>query len=421
MRVSTYVNIEDEARYTNYRWVILGMTWIIQFLGRCSWLLVPSLAYCLFPELGLTQMQFTLILTGPLIAAIFLSFLGGGFADRYGIRLAVSIGSLLYGIAGVARAFVSSFEGMFMLMLLMGAVDSFTRPNLPKLVSVWFPRRQVGLATGIYVSAQALGFSMGLLSGPLFGGWRPAFLYVGMATLGAALLWILFGRSAPKGVEIPKPPIMSGVIKGMKTKNIRLTCTAMFLLVGTFVSFSGNFPKALQGVHQVSAQVAGAIASARPLGGAIGGVLLPSISDRVGLRKPFIYISAIMAAVCFYVGWYIAPATGTAVLMFMGGVFNGGLTSLLMVLPLEFPEIGREHVGGAAGLVGSLANLGGVLLPLLVMSPIVAAGTLEAYSIGFMVVMILLAGIVLPLAFSAETGVKARTPRGRTDEHQTAI
>ncbi len=412
------VKIEDTVRYTNYRWVMLGMAWIIQLLGRWSWYLVPSLAFSLFPELGLSHMQFTLILTGPLMVAIFLGFVGGGFADRYGIRLAVSIGSLLFGVVGLARAFVSTFEAMFILMCLLGVADSFARPNLPKLVGVWFPPRQVGLATGLYVSAQAIGFSMGLLTGPLFGDWRQAFMYVGVGALVAAVLWCLFGRSTPKGVEIPRPPIMSGVIRGLRSKNIRLTCLTTFLLMGTFVSFSGNLPNALESMHQVSAEMAGAIASLMPLGGVVGSLVLPPISDRVGLRKPFIYLGAIMAAACFYTAWHIAPATSMSALIFIGGMFQGSLTSLLMVLPLEFPEIGREHIGGAAGLVGSLTTLGGVLLPLLVISPIVAAGTLGAYNIGFMVAMTLMAGIILPTVFLAETGVKTRHYGGRADEHQ---
>ncbi|MFC2018649.1 nitrate/nitrite transporter [Chloroflexota bacterium] len=395
---------ESIDRYPRYRWIVLGMAWLTQVAGTWSWYLVPSLAYVLFPELGLSQTQFTLLYTGPLIATIFLSALGGGFGDRYGIRLAVAVGSFLYGIAGLARAFATSFEVMFVLMLLIGMSISLISPNLPKLVGTWFPPRQVGLASGIYVSAQAIGFSLGLMTGPLFSGWREAFTYVGIGALVVAVLWALIGRSTPQGVEIEKKPIISGIIRGAKSRNVRLLGLVIFCIMGAFLSISGNLPKALEGVHQVGAGAAGAISSMLTWGAVIGSIALPTISDRVGLRKPFLYGGAVIAAICFYTAWQVAPGGATGVIVFIGGIFLGGLVPLALVLPLEFPEIGHEYVGGTAGLVSSLGHMGGVLFSLLVVSPLVAEGTIEAYSTGFMGAALLLACIALPAAFLMETG-----------------
>jgi len=384
------------------------MVWITQVLGTWSWYLLPPLASVLFLELGLTHTQFTLIFTAPLMVAILLNFLGGGFADRYGIRLAVAIGSFLFGIVGLARAFATGFGDMFVLMCLMGVAVAFAMPNLPKLVGIWFSPRQLGLASGIYVSAQAIGFSLGLFTGPLFGSWQSAFTYIGFVTLVAALLWALFGRSAPRGVEVEKTPIVAGVIRGFKSKNIRLVGVGFFLLLGAFTSLSGNLPKALEGVRGVTAETAGAIASLLPFGAAFGGILLPAISDRVGLRKPFIYAEAVIAAVCFYVAWLIAPGLDTVILTLVGGFFLGGLTTMLFTVLVEFPEIGNEHMGGAAALTMSLGNVGGWLLPLLVISPIIAAETVGAYNLGFLVAAALLAAIALPLFFTIETGTRRR-------------
>jgi len=402
------MNGVEIIRYPRYRWVVLGMAWLTQVAGNWSWYLVPSLAYVLFPELGLSQLQFTLLYTGPLMATIFLSSLGGGFGDRYGIRLAVAIGSSLYAVAGLARGFAPSFTVLFALMLLIGVGMSFVSPNLPKLVGIWFPPRQVGLACGIYVSAQAIGFSLGLMTGPLFGGWRAAFTCVGIGALVVALLWALIGRSTPRGVEIEKRPIISGIIRGARSRNVRLLGLVIFCVLGAFLSISGNLPRALESVHQVGAEAAGAIASMLTWGGVIGSIVLPSVSDRVGLRKPFIYGGAVLAAICFYTAWQVAPGGATGVLVFIGGIFLGGLVPLLMALPLEFPEIGHEYVGGTSGLINSLGHMGGVLLSLLVVAPLMSAGTMGAYSTGFTLAALLLAGIALPAAFLMETG-----PRGR--------
>lgn len=198
-RRSGAYRIPDAVRYPKYRWVILGMAWLTFACLDWSQFLIPSLAYCLFPELGLTHAQFTLIFTAPVLTAIFASIPGGASADRYGIRLTVAIGAFLGGAVGLIRAFTPNFVGMFALMCLLGIAFGMIMPNLPKIVSVWFPPRQVGLALGIQTTAMGVGSSLGLLTGPLFGGWKPAFTYVGILTLAVAVLWTLFARNAPGG------------------------------------------------------------------------------------------------------------------------------------------------------------------------------------------------------------------------------
>ena len=398
----------EAVRYPRYRWVVLGMAWMIVVCIHWGWYLIPSLAHCLVPQLGLNHVQFTLLVTGPTLMAVFSSIPGGALGDRYGIRSIVAIATFLAAIIGLARIFAPNFGGMYTLMLLYGTVLGLAIPNLPKLVGIWFPPEQAGLASGIYVTGMGTGLSLGLLTGPHFGGWRPAFTYTAILILVVAVLWTLLARNAPKGVEIHMPPMVSGIKKGIRSKNIWLVAVAQFLFMGTFVSFSGNLPKALESVHHISPGTAGAIASLLTWGLVAGNFLLPILSDRVGLRKPFIYLGVVTAAVCLFFAWFLAPSTATWILVFLGGFILGGVPPILFTIPLELPEIGHEYVGGASGLVVSLLNMGGFLLPLLVMSPLVITGTLSAYTTGFLVTMVILAAIVLPTIFLRETGARAK-------------
>ena len=400
------MNVEP-VRYPRYRWVILGVAWVTLMCIFWSWYLIPSLAYCLFPELGLTHMQFTLILTGPILIAIFTAILGGALADRYGIRSTMIIAAFLAGALGLARASTPSFGGMFVLMCLFGIPVGFAMVNLPKLIGIWFPPRQTGLASGIFTSGMAVGSSLGLLTGPLFGGWRPAFTYVAIVMLVVAVLWTIFARNAPKGIEIHRPPMVAGIKRGARSKNIWFAAIALFLLLGGFISFSGNFPKALESVHHVAPGTAGAITSLLTWGLVAGSFLFPMLSDRVGFRKPFIYVGAVASAVCLFFAWHLAPSAATSVLCFVGGLMLGGAPPLVFATLVELPEIGHAYVGGASGLVISLQQMGGVLLPLLVVTPIIAAGTLGAYTNGFLVAIILFAAIALPTIFLKETGARA--------------
>jgi nitrate/nitrite transporter NarK len=401
------VNTEVE-RYPRYRWVILGIAWITLLCLYWSWFLLPSLASRLSPDLGLSHMQYTLIFTAPVLMGIWSAITAGAAADRFGIRWVVAIAVFLGGVGGLARAFAPSFEVMFILMCLIGIAVYGSMPNLPKLVAIWFPPKQAGLAAGIYTMSIGLGLSLGLFTAPLFPDWQTAFTIVGIITLVAALLWALLARNAPKGVKINMPPMISGIKKGLRNRNILLTCVVYFLFMGMFTAFSGNFPEALEHIHNISPATAGAITALLTGGGLLGNLLVPALSDRLGLRKPFIYGAAITIPICLFAAWQLAPSAATWVLVFVGGIGVGSLPPIVLTLPLELPEIGHEHVGGATGLILSALSMGGVIIPLFVISPIMASGTEQAYSVGFLVAMLLIAAAIMPTLFLMETGRRGR-------------
>jgi nitrate/nitrite transporter NarK len=406
----TDMNTEAE-RYPKYRWVVLGLAWVTVLFKSWSWFLIPSLAYCLIPELQLTHAQFTLIFTAPIFIAILTSIPGGALGDRYGIRLIVAIGIFLVGPIGIARAYVQGFWGMYALMCLFGVSFGFLLSNLPKIVKIWFPPKQTGLASGIYMTALGIGSALGLFTGPLFGGWKPAFIYIGMLSLVVAVFWSLFARSTPKNVTIQMPPMLSGIKRAIRSRNVCLLAVAQGLYLGGFVSFSGNFPTALEGVHLVSPKTAGAIASLLSWGIVLGHIAIPVLSDKLGVRKPLIYIGAVVSAVCFFFGWQLSPTAAAGPLILVGGFFLGGVPPLLYTLLVQLPEIGPEHVGGASGIVTSVMAAGGFLIPQAIVSPLVAGGTLSAYTAGFSIAALALATIALVTIFIMETGTGVKSER----------
>jgi sugar phosphate permease len=400
------VTAADEASYPRYRWVLLGLAWLCQLCVIWNWFLIPSLATELYPALDLTQWRYTLIFTTPMMVAIVTTYLGGGLADRFGIRPTVFIAVLISGVCGLTRAFTPSFAAFLGLAALLGVANSFLPPNLTKLVGTWFPRRQIGLATGIYASAQAIGFSIGLVSGPRFADWRAAFLYVGLITVTVAVIWLVLGRNTPAGINVPKTEFSAGIRRALTSRNVCLAAVAMFLILGAFQTYSANLAKALVGVHGMSPVQAGSISSLLTWGALAGTLLIPAISDRVGVRRPFIYGGAVIAATCFYLAWRLAPDGAIMFWIMLGGFSLGGMMPLIFSLPLEFPEIGSQYVGGSAALMNSLGNLGGVLVPLAV-TPLLVLENQLAYNNGFAVVAALLALVALPVWFLLETGWRA--------------
>ncbi len=401
------MNTEAE-RYPKYRWVILGVAWLTLFCLYWSWFLVPSLASRLTPDLNLSHMQYTMIFTAPVMMGIWCAITAGAAADRFGIRKVVTIAAFLGGAGGLSRAFAPNFEVMFILMCLVGMAAYGSMSNLPKLVAIWFPPKQAGFAAGIYTMSIGSGLTMGLFTAPLFKDWQTAFTIVGIITLVAACLWALLARNAPKGVEIKMPPMISGIKKGLRSRNIQLVFVIYFLFMGMFTVFSGNFPEALELIHHITPATAGAITALLTAGGIVGNLIVPALSDRLGLRKPFIYAAAVTISVSLFFAWQLAPGAATWILVFVGGMGVGTLPPILLTLPLELPEIGQEHVGGTTGLMIAAHAIGGVTIPIFVISPIMDAGTGQAYTTGFLVVTALTIAAVIPTLFLRETGRRGR-------------
>lgn len=373
-----------------------------------AWQLVPSLAYQLFPELGLTQTTFTLLFTAPVLIAVFVAIPGGALGDRYGIRSMVAIAAFAAALGGLLRAFLPDFTGMFLMMCLIGVGFGIAVPNLPKLVGVWFPPHLIGAASGISMCGMGVGFSLGLYTGPLFPDWRAAFIAVGIIGLVVAILWTIFARTCPPGVKLHRVKMIPAIKASMKNKNIWMVAFAMFLLQAGLLPFQANLPSAMESIHQFSPQAAGAMAATVSFGLLLGNFILPPFSDRVGLRKPFIITGVIIGAFSFFFAWKLAPSFISYALLMVGGFIMGVAPPLLFAAPAELTELGHEYVGGASGIIVSMMNLGGFLMPLLVISPLLASGTLSAYTTGFMVAMLFVALMIVPVIFLKETGRRAR-------------
>ena len=396
-------------RYPRYGWVVLGLACLTMISIMWGWQMVPALAYQLIPELGLSQPQFTLIFTAPVLVAIFTSFPGGALGDRYGIRAVVAVAAFSAAIIGTLRAFTPSFTGLFVLMLTWGIAWGMTVPNLPKLVGVWFPPERKGIASGIYMGSMGAGGALGLFTAPFFPGWQTAFISVGILNFAVALLWTLFARSNPAGVHIEHPDIISGVKVGMRSRNIWLLAIIQFMIQGSLISFQGNLPQALTAIYNMSPRAAAGVSAVMTLGFVTGNLFLPVLSDRIGLRKPFVFMGAIIGAAFLYISWLLAPGAGVWVLAYLGGTIVGGAPPVLFSIPAELPEIGEAYVGGASGLIVSSMNAGGFVLSVLVTSPIMAVGTVAAYTTGFLVSMVFLGIIAVPTLFLTETGKRRKS------------
>ncbi|WP_110972753.1 MULTISPECIES: MFS transporter [Pseudomonas] len=331
------------------------------------------------------------------ISSIFM----GRLSDRIGRRKvlipAVLLFSLLAGFSGLANGVAA----LLLIRAVMGVSEgAFTPTAIAATAESSHPSRR-GLNIGIQ---QAFFPILGLGLAPILAtqlllvlpSWRWVFVVVSLP--GFILAWFMYRYLRETRVAPAATPV-DGAAQGrwldaLRYRNVPLNILGMFCMLTSLFVLSVMMPNYLTDYLRLDLQQMGFVMSAIGLGGFIGQLVLPGLSDRIG-RKPVVLGSFVATALC--IGLLMrtgAEPLTLFVLLFLTTFFNfsmicmtvGPITSESVPLPLVSTAtglvvgIGEVFGGGVApALAGFIAQqhgiqytlylaLGGAVLGLLVAS-----------------------------------------------------
>lgn len=115
----------------------------------------------------------------------------GRLIDKLGTKLGYFLATLLWSIAAVCHAFVSSTFGFGVARSVLGITEAGNFPAAIKTVAEWFPKKERALATGIFNSGANIGAIIAPLSVPWINthwGWQWAFIITGSF----GFVWLIF-------------------------------------------------------------------------------------------------------------------------------------------------------------------------------------------------------------------------------------
>ena len=207
----------DAARRVTSLWSLTGkyrvlhLTWIAFFLSFVVWFNFAPFANTIQDQLGLTDAQRKTIglvnvaLTVP--ARIFV----GMALDRWGPRR-VYAGILTFAVVpNTAFALAQSFETLMFSRLALSVVGAGFVVGI-RMVSEWFPPKEVGTAEGVYggwgnFGSAAAAFSLPIIAGMLGGddGWRWAIGGTGVVAFAYGLVYLRAVADTPEGVSYARP------------------------------------------------------------------------------------------------------------------------------------------------------------------------------------------------------------------------
>jgi len=396
---------KSKHQLSSYRWVILLIMWCTMFIAVGSQFQVAGLAYKIIPELNLTPSGFALVLSAPMLPAVFFSIAAGALADKFGVKRVVAVGFVLSIVGVYFRYLATDFWGIFFLMFLSGLCPALLNANASKLIGAWFPIEQMGTAMGIYFTAAGVGMSTALATSALFPSVKSAYITAGIIMFAAWILWMIFIKVHPqRALESHSEPVFKYIGVAARSKNVWLAGLALMLFMGANMTFVGFLPNALTQVRGIDPAQAGLMASVVTFGVILGNIVGPVMSDGIGRIKPFLAPVAFVGAAFMYISW-ISQGMTIWIMLAVVGVSLGISTPLLMTFPMLLPEIGPEYAGSAGGLMATLQLTGAVLIPSFIIAPL--AGT--NYNILFLLASIFLILFGIASLFLPELGAKARS------------
>lgn len=405
----------DRGRPTSVRWRILG---VLIFVSFVSYLLRGNLSIAapsMIADLGLSEIQWGMIMSAfPPGYALF-QFPGGLFGDRRGPRLALSLITIAWAVLiivtslvpgpGVAPVFVI-IGTLLVVQFLVGAAHAPTFPVVAAAIQRWFPPGGWALPNGLSSSGLTIGLAATASAIPWLVAqfdWRTAFLILSPFGFAAAALWWWYGRDDPSGhastnaaevrlIRAGRQDASGGEsgepawLRTLKNRDVLLLMLSYSCMNFVFyVLFTWGFYY-LVTERGFAEQEAGFLTSSQWLlagaGAALGGWAADFLARRLGYRWGGRWSIMIgnTASALLLIGVAVHPDPYAAAIMlglcfFFNQTTEGGYWG-------DSIAIGGRHAGAAGGLMNTGANLMGFVNALLLATVASAFGWTVAMGIG---------------------------------------
>jgi NNP family nitrate/nitrite transporter-like MFS transporter len=190
---------------------LLHLSWLAFFITFVVWFSHAPLMGHLREAFDLTPEQIKALLILNVALTIPARVVIGSLVDRFGPRLVFGSLLMLAALPCWAFALSTTYEQLAVTRLLMGFVGAGFVVGI-RLISEWFPAREVGLAEGVYGGWGNFGSAAAAITLPslalLYGGddgWRWAIATTGAVAFLYGIFFLWRARNTPQGASYFKP------------------------------------------------------------------------------------------------------------------------------------------------------------------------------------------------------------------------
>lgn len=379
--------------FFSQRWFVVALLFlagVVNYLDRAALSIAAPLIQ---KDLSFSHAQMGIVFSSFFLGYALFNFVGGVLADRVGAKRVFGASMGVWSLFCGATALASSLWSLILLRIMFGMGEGPFATSTSKMISNWFPRREVASAIGVVNSGTPIG---GALAGPVVGylaiqfGWRWAFVAIMLLGVAWALLWSWATTDSPQqnrrvttrelkliaDGQQQAPSITHS--DGTQRAGLKFYLRQPIILATAFTFFTYNymlsfflswFPTYLTEVHHMSLHDM-SIATMIPwMLGCIGIVsggfatdLILRITGRpLMARRTVLSVSLGVAAVCVGLAGRVTSTHGAIALMSVSIFFLFATGAVYWAIVQD--TVRRENVGGVGGFVHALANLGSIIGP----------------------------------------------------------
>lgn len=404
---SKSITVEGTVRPTKYRWLVAALFFIIYTIAAADRANLGVALPFLRKEFAMTNTEAGGLVSLFLIAYGLAQLPSAWLLSRFGIRKVFTISMILTSIATGLTGMVSSLLALKFCRVALGVAEGPLPIGVTSTINNWFPAREKGTATGIFLSS----VKFGPVITPILGaaiiaawGWKEVFILFAIPGILLSVLWYFLVANQPSESRFVNSAELACITEDGGGKNSRsqgaasrpipwldklirvrdekvLDTTGGVLkswnIIGCALGYCCQLgissvllawiPTYLLTVKNFSVMNMGFVAAAPWVGAVAGNILGGLFADRVldKRRKPGMLISALSTAVMMYV-LINAPADPVTYgfLLFLTGVLLSIGYSAYMVYPMAF--VSKEKFPTANAVVNMGGQLGGAATPWIV-------------------------------------------------------
>jgi MFS family permease len=348
-------------------WPSILLAYVMGVLAVMSLVLMVPLRGDFLTRGGLDAGQYGLLIGLIGIPAAALATFSGGLIDRFGPRIMMVGGTLLFALANLAYTAVSTPSLFFMFRLIEGVALSVVLAAGPTLIMRTTEGKRQVTALTFWSTVTPAAISLGMLLSGSFAGtenWRTPFLIfaVALALAGAAGL-LLPKLASPERVKTSFLDKVSALFAGYRQTDVVKLAITLFLVSATSLGLNVILPTYISQTHGVSVASASALIAGANLAMIVGAFLVGLLLTR-GVA-PRIMLTGLAVGAIGFATAILSPATpiSAVAIVFAGWSFVLGAAQAMIFAVL--PRVVDPAAPGlATGVVNQIATLTAFVAPI---------------------------------------------------------